>query len=299
MSNPITLGPVVAGVEGSAQARAAVLWAAAEADRRGRPLHLVHATGTDKRALYASADTVEKVREAGRDLLAGTAELVAERFPALTVTKELSSSGAVSALREAAGTDGTIVVGSRGLGGFGSLMLGSVGLGAAAHATVPVVVVRGEHHEAADSRRVIAAVRGQDDLPWVRYAAQEAVARKTELRLLSVWAPLAHVGTELTLLDDIDGVARERVHEIGLLVDALAEEFPDLAVTTEVEGARSVPGLLVGAADDAALLVLGAHRPRLGIGRPLGHVAHAVLHHAHCPVAIVPREPHGEDAPQG
>ncbi|OII70531.1 MULTISPECIES: universal stress protein [unclassified Streptomyces] len=282
------LGPVVAGVDGSVQARSAALWAAAEADRRRRPLHLVHASGTDNRALYASVETIEKAREAGRDLLAETAELVEERFPDLAVTKEYSSREAVTALREAAGADGTIVVGSRGLGGFGALLLGSVGLGVAARAKVPVIVVRGGDERPGDGA-VVAAVRGSDDLPWARYAAREAEARKAELRLLTVWAPLAHVGTAAVLLDDIDGVARDRVRETGRLAEALRAEFPGLTVTTEVEGSRSVPGLLVEASHHADLLVLGAHRPPFGIGRSLGHVTHAVLHHAHCPVAIVPR----------
>ncbi|WP_236238773.1 universal stress protein [Streptomyces sp. CC228A] len=295
------LGPVVAGVDGSVQARSAALWAAAEADRRRRPLHLVHASGTDDRALYASAETVEKAREAGRDLLVETAELVEERFPDLPVTKEYSSGEAVTALREAAGADGTIVVGSRGLGGFGALLLGSVGLGVAARAKVPVIIVRGDH-ERPGGGAVVAAVRGTDDLPWARYAAREAEAHKAELRLLTVWAPLSHVGTAAVLLDDIDEVARDRVRETGRLADALRADFPDLTVTTEVEGSRSVPGLLVEASHHADLLVLGAHRPPFGIGRSLGHVTHAVLHHAHCPVAIVPRtaaEPADGEAADG
>ncbi len=219
------LGPVVAGVDGSVQARSAALWAAAEADRRGRPLHLVHASGTDDRALYASAETVEKARKAGRDLLVETAELVEERFPDLPVTKEYSSGEAVTALREAAGADGTIVVGSRGLGGFGALLLGSVGLGVAARAKVPVIIVRGDH-ERPGGGAVVAAVRGTDDLPWARYAAREAEARKAELRLLTVWAPLSHVGTAAVLLDDIDEVARDRVRETGRLADRAPRRLP-------------------------------------------------------------------------
>ncbi|MCH0540775.1 universal stress protein [Streptomyces sp. MUM 203J] len=297
MNHDISLGPVVAGVDGSARARAAVLWAAEEAQSRGQSLHLVHATGTDKHVLHTTAASLEGVQEAGRDLLAETAELVAERYPAVAVTTELSPLDAVAALREAAGSEGTVVVGSRGLGGFGALLLGSVSLGVSAGAKVPVMVVRGEDTDepASAGTVVVAAVRGQDDLPWARYAAHEASLRKAGLRLLTVWAPLSHVGTELTLLDDIDGVAKERVHEIGQLAGTLREEFPDLDVTTEVEGARSVPGLLVESTRDAALLVLGAHRPPLGIGHALGHVTHAVLHHAHCPVAIIPRAPRPDE----
>ncbi|WP_175408339.1 universal stress protein [Streptomyces sp. TRM64462] len=271
-------GPVVAGVDGSAPARTALLWAAAEAERHGRPLRIVHAAGTDD----------QRAREAGHTLLGESADLVAEGFPGLAVTQEFSPEDAVPALRDAAGTDGTIVVGSRGLGGFGELLLGSVGLGVAAHARVPVVVVRGET-ERPVSGRVVAGVRGRNDLDWLRPAARAAQVRGAALHLLTVWTPLAHVGTAGTLLDDIDGVAARHVHEMRVLADAIGAEFPGLTVTTEVEGGRSVAELLVQATHDAELLVLGAHHPPLGIGRAIGHVTHAVLHHAHCPVEIVPR----------
>ncbi|WP_149181940.1 universal stress protein [Streptomyces sp. TRM49041] len=294
MNHPTTsgttiTGPVIAGVDGSVQARAAVLWAAAEADRRRQPLRIVYASGTDNRVLYSSAEAAEKVRDAGHDLLTETGDLVAERFPELTVAKQFSGREAVAALREAAGTDGTIVVGHRGVGGFAELLLGSVGLGVAAHAKVPVVVVRGEPEERPGTGVVIAAVRDEHDHGWVRHAAHEAELRKAALRLLTVWNPLSHVGTARTLLDDIDGIARQHVHEMSVLADGLRAEFPELTVTTEVEGGRSTAELLVQATHEADLVVVGAHRPPLGIGRAIGHVTHALLHHAHCPVEIVPR----------
>ncbi|XUM03042.1 universal stress protein [Streptomyces venezuelae ATCC 10712] len=137
------LGNLVVGVDGSPSARTAVLWAAAEADRRGRPLRLVHAADTDGRALYTDAKTLQAVREAGRELLVEGARAVHDRFPDLAVTRELSRQEPVAALRATAGRYGTVVVGNRGLGGFATLMLGSVSLGAAGRADVPVVVVRG------------------------------------------------------------------------------------------------------------------------------------------------------------
>ena len=58
-------------------ARRAALWAAGEAVRRGRPLHIVYGADIDGRALYAAAETIAKVREAGRELLDDTAKAVA------------------------------------------------------------------------------------------------------------------------------------------------------------------------------------------------------------------------------
>ncbi|MFD8020106.1 hypothetical protein ACFV6G_06730, partial [Streptomyces lavendulae] len=64
-------------MDGSAPARGAALWAAAEAVRRGRPLHVVHGADTDGRALYLSPLTIENVCAAGREVLDETAKAVA------------------------------------------------------------------------------------------------------------------------------------------------------------------------------------------------------------------------------
>ncbi|MGW1194021.1 universal stress protein, partial [Streptomyces sp. NPDC002559] len=86
------LAGVVVGIDGSPSARAAALWAAAEADRRSRPLRLVHAADTDRRAYWSDAETIQAVRETGRDLLIETEDAVREHFPDLTVTRELGRS---------------------------------------------------------------------------------------------------------------------------------------------------------------------------------------------------------------
>lgn len=224
-SAPVTLGAVVVGVDASAPARAAALWAAEEADRRGRPLHIVHAADTDHRMLYAGVEAIQAILEAGRDLLTDTAEAVSDRYPGLIVTKELSRIDPVGGLRAAAGERGTIVVGSRGLGGFGALMLGSVGLGLAARNEAPVIVVRGEL-DRATTGVVTAAVHGASDLDWLMLAAAEAQARKASLRLLSVCNVLAQVGTVTTMLDSLGEVAKQQVHEVTAMAGRTGRSIP-------------------------------------------------------------------------
>ncbi|MEV6202917.1 universal stress protein [Streptomyces sp. NPDC051771] len=278
---------VVVGIDGSPSARTAALWAAAEADRRSRPLHLVHAAGTGRRAYWSDTATLQAVREAGRDLLAETEAAVRERFPDLVVTRLLGRQEPVEGLQEVAGGAQTIVVGSRGLGGFSALLLGSVGLGVAARAAVPVIVVRGEA-DRPEGGSVTAAVRDSDDLGWLFLAAAEADVRKAPLRLLSVWNILTHVGDVATMLDDLDAAAHRRVDEVKALADRVRAWYPDLTVTHHVETGTSTPGILVEASAHTDLVVMGrGHRP-LGVGPSLGRVAHALIHHAHCPVEIVP-----------
>ncbi|MGW6417357.1 universal stress protein [Streptomyces sp. NPDC055055] len=283
------LGDVVVGVDGSPSGRTAALWAAAEADLRGRALRVVHAADTDRRAYWTDAETLQAVREAGRDLLIGTADAVRERHPDLSVTRELSRREAVAGLREAAGDQGTIVVGNRGLGGFSALLLGSVGLGVAARAEVPVIVVRGGD-DRPETGSVTAAVHDAADLDWLLVAAAEADARKAALRIVSVWNVLAHIGTVATMLDDLDGIARRRVGEVKELADHVRLLYPRLIVGHHVETGTSTPGILIEASARTDLLVMGRSRGRgrLGVGPALGRVAHALIHHAQCPVEIVP-----------
>lgn len=282
------LGSVIVGVDGSDPARHAALWAAAEAARRERPLHIVYAADTDSRAVYGSAESIELARKAGRELLDGTAAAVLEQRPGLDISTELSRSAPAPSLHRSAGLHGTIVVGNRGLGGFGSLMLGSVGLKVAAGATTPVIVVRGIDDEAGFAT-VLAAVHDENDLDVARYAAREAELRKASLRLLQVWNILQSAGNVATMLDGVGEIADKQVHHLAAVRDRIREEFPDLTVQADAEKSASVAGVLVEASQHADLLVMGGRRSPGYIGPTLGRATHSLVHHAHCPVQLIPR----------
>ncbi|MCC0094485.1 universal stress protein [Streptomyces flavotricini] len=281
---------VVVGVDGSQPARVAALWAAKEAVRRDRPLHIVFGADTDGRALYVSAETIERVRFNGRELLDDTAKAVSAEHPGLTVTTEFSRADAVNSLHRAGGLHGTIVVGNRGLGGFNSLMLGSVGLDTAAMATTPVIVVRGVDG-AEETGTVAAAVRDEHDLLIARYAAREAELHKASLRLLHVWNVLESVGEVVSMIDGIDEIAAGHAETLRAVTDVIREEFPDLDVQAHAEKSVSVAGVLVEASRHADLLVMGGRRVpgALGITPNLGKSTHSLVHHAHCPVLLIPR----------
>ncbi|MFI8363932.1 universal stress protein [Streptomyces sp. NPDC085612] len=281
---------VVVGVDGSNTARTAALWAAAEAQRRDRPLHIVYGADTDGRALYVAAETLERVRANGRELLDETEKAVTDEYPGLRVSTELSRSDAVSSLHRAGALHGTVVVGNRGLGGFDSLMLGSIGLDVAAAAMTPVIVVRGTEG-AEETGTVLAAVRDEHDLLYARYAACEAQLRKGSLRLLHVWNILESVGLVVSMLDGVDEIAGAHAEALRAVTDAVREEFPDLEVRADAEKSVSVAGVLVEASRHADLLVMGGRRApgALGMTRSLGRATHSVLHHAHCPVLLIPR----------
>ncbi|MET9885640.1 universal stress protein [Streptomyces sp. NPDC006430] len=282
---------VVVGVDGSPPAHRAALWAAAEAARRERPLHIVHAADTDSRSLYLSVPGVEGIREVGREILRSTAEAVSAEYPGVLVTTEFSGSDPVTSLRKAAGTHGTIVVGNRGMGGFHSLVLGSVGLRSAAGARTPVIVVRGTE-EATETGVVLVGIRDERDFDCARYAAREAELRKASLRLLHVWNVLETVGTVTTTLDDMEEIAGRHVQRLKAVSQQIRDEFPDLTVEADAEKSISVPAVLVEASHHADLLVMGGRRSPGYIGPTLGRATHSLIHHAHCPVLLVPRYGH-------
>ncbi|MGW2512647.1 universal stress protein [Streptomyces scopuliridis] len=284
----LDLGSVIVGVDGSEPAGLAALWAAAEAARRERPLHLVYAADLNARVLHHSVESVERVRERGHELLRDTAAAIRQRYPGLRVITEFSRGAPVSSLHRIAGLRGTIVVGNRGLGGFKHLMLGSVGLKVAAGASTPVIVVRGMD-DGAETGEVLAAVRDEYDTECARYAAREAEVRGASLRLLNVWNFPESNGLAVTVLDDVEGIAGEHVRHLIALTDRVRDEFPGLTVRTEAEKSLTVAGVLVEASHHADLLVMGGRRSPGYIGPTLGWATHSLLHHAHCPVQLIPR----------
>ncbi|WP_307797647.1 universal stress protein [Streptomyces laculatispora] len=184
-------------------------------------------------------------------------------------------------------------MGNRGLGGFKNLMLGSVGLKIAADATTPVVVVRGTD-EGEESGVVLAAVRDEHGAECARYAAREAEMHKASLRLLHVWHILGSAGLAVTMLDDVEAIAGENLHHLNAVTDRIRDVFPALNVRVEAAKSLNVAGVLVEASRQVDLLVMGGRRAPGYIGPTLGWATHSLLHHAHCPVQLIPRRGSGQ-----
>lgn len=144
-------GAVVVGVDGSAGARAALLWAATEARLRATRLRVLHAWRFTypEVAGYGWGGSVEvlphggvsDLRQAAEALLEDAAAYVASQGLDVEIECEAVEGTPAEALVEAAGETDLLVVGSRGHGGFVGLLLGSVSQQCAHHARCPVVVV--------------------------------------------------------------------------------------------------------------------------------------------------------------
>ncbi|GAA2015764.1 universal stress protein [Catenulispora yoronensis] len=136
-------------------------------------------------------------------------------------------------------------------------------------------------------------VVGVDDSPSsraaLRWAVAEAELRGTGLHVVSAWEiPFAKAGQD----DDDDPLpAVPSLEQAALseLAAAVAEAGGDPAdPATRIELVHGSPSrVLIDAAKDADLVVLGS-RGRGGFsGLVLGSVGRQVIHHAACPVVVV------------
>jgi nucleotide-binding universal stress UspA family protein len=147
----------------------------------------------------------------------------------------------------------------------------------AGYARGPVVVVRGGPRHNQCPRPV---VLGADGSPAseaaIRFAFRAAEARG--IPLLAVCA--------LADAPGVLGCARAVEEDFSSALSAHEKEFAEVTVMRQVS-VRSARAELLEETAGAPLLVVGP-RGRGGFaGMILGSVAHAVLHHASCPVAIV------------
>jgi nucleotide-binding universal stress UspA family protein len=285
--------PLVVGVDGSEPSLRAADWAADEAALRGVPLRVVYASLWERYEGTSLADDVGKPSEQvmAEDIVDSAARRVRRRHPDLDVSVDILPEEPEYALVREGRHAAALVLGTRGRSGLTEMLLGSVSLTVAAHADCPVIVLRGSHDNRATPGthgRVVVGV-GEDgkESPAVRFAADEARRRGVPLEAVRAWRCPAHETTDHPLMAGEPA----RLHE-ERAVEALDAAVQDVPADVEVhrhivEGhARSV---LLDAAADADLLVVGAKRRDVTFGLQLGRVAHAVLHHSSCPVVVVPQ----------
>jgi nucleotide-binding universal stress UspA family protein len=133
---------ITVGVDGSAEARAALLFALEEARLRGAELEVILAYSP---LPYLADDVVLRHQESSEaeaeELLRKEVEPAAAGFPEVTVTTRAILGTAARTLIEMSEGSDLLVVGSRGRGGFSGLLLGSVSQQCVHHAPCPVVVV--------------------------------------------------------------------------------------------------------------------------------------------------------------
>ncbi|MFE2747070.1 universal stress protein [Streptomyces scopuliridis] len=285
--------PVVVGVDGSEGSVQAVDWAAAEAKRSGLSLRLVHASLWERyegvRPRFGADRPSEQVF--AENIVAGAEKRVHKIAPEVKVSSDVLPEDPVGALLRESDEAALLVVGPRGHGPVAGMLLGSVGLAVAARARCPVVVARGEepNRQGALRRIVVGVGDSTGSTTAAHFAFREARSRGCELVAVRAWRCPAYENMPYPLIDGEQARAYKREAEESLdrVLDVVEDDYPEVVVQRKpVHGTAHQALLEEGASAD--LLVVGAKRRHGAVGLQLGRVNHAVLHHASCPVAVVP-----------
>lgn len=281
--------PLVVGVDGSEASLRAVDWAADEAVLRGVPLRLVYASLWERYEGVSPAGDVGRPSEQvmAEDIVAAAARRAAWRRAGVKVSTDVLPEEPEYALVRESRDASALVLGTRGRGGVVEMLLGSVSLAVAAHADCPVVVLRGSQDQhggpQTHGRIVVGVGEGPAGPAAVRFAAAEAELRGVPLEAVCAWRHPAHLaGGDSARLQE-----QRAADTLEAAVSEAAGQHPgvDLRRRTAEGHARRV---LLDVSRDAGLLVVGAQRTQGSFGLQLGRVTHGVLHHAACPVAVVP-----------
>jgi len=282
-----TVKPIVVGTDGSAESLRAVEWAAREAALRKAPLRIVSAAELLPRMVgpvgFSDVGNVASViKEGAVQSLDVAARRAAELAPDVYIDTDLLTGPAAISVCDCGSGAQLLVVGSRGTGPFSAMVLGSVSRYTAIHAACPVVVVREETMAA--HRQIVVGIRNVDDCDAaLAFAFEEAGLRKASLLAVHAWqAPYSSPEPgpdEAPSQHTVDADAAEALAE---LLAMWRTKYPDVIVNQDI--VHGHPGrVLAGLSARADLVVLGRHGTN-GVAR----VAHAVLSHAHGPVATVP-----------
>ncbi|WP_413804081.1 universal stress protein [Streptomyces iranensis] len=287
---------VTVGLDGSAESLAAAHWAADEAERRELALRLTHAWILLCPSTPDSPAADDQNYWAKRIVHDAHTELVRDH-PKLTIIEDLVADEPGTALLDAAAHSRMLVLGSRGLDRVASFFLGDIGLHTIARAERPVVLMRAGREAGPEAgresdghgRRVVVGLSlhgPQDNL--LEFAYVTAFTRDVPLHAVHGRRPgRAHTAA------GGDGMARDTVErarrELDEVLRPWREKFPRVRVIDEIR-LESPAQAVVQAAADSALLMVGRRKHPPTLGPRLGPVVQAAVHHANCPVAVVPHE---------
>jgi nucleotide-binding universal stress UspA family protein len=290
--------PIIVGTDGSEPSLTAVQWGAAEATRRGASLRIVHVLeyrpgpvpahthlpGHELAGLFRH-DLPHHARAA----LARACHLAAETAPGLDVRTAAVFGNAAEVLAAISATAVLLVVGCPGTGESPGLRPGSVALCLASRARCPVVFAAAGSRPVLDE--IVVGADGSDDArAALEFGFGEADIRNARLTALHAWA---HPGARWPENDGawLLSVGEPNNDAVAMLREHLApwrQNYPDVPVTESV--VHGHPGrALTLASSSADLVVVGGHRDQWAQAPdpdPVGYL----LHHAHCPVVLVPDE---------
>jgi nucleotide-binding universal stress UspA family protein len=287
---------IVVGVDGTRESRHAVAWTLEEAACRKEAVELVHAFEYPPPLLpfYDAATELgeDYLREVASDAMTREVAETAAEEPGVPVTGKVRDGVPIEVLLDAAREARLLVVATRGSGALGELVVGSTGTALAGSAACPVVVVPsppGNRAPGALDPVVVGIDGSAHGQAALRQAMEEGALHGRTVVVVHAWYPVPGGLSATAAVQQRRLRADEVSHEL-LVSETLAGEgqrFQEVAVKTQVVQDHPVRALL-DAARTASLIVVGARGTGGYPGLELGSVALGVLHHATCPVCVVP-----------
>jgi nucleotide-binding universal stress UspA family protein len=295
---------VLVGVDGSEASLTAVDWAVAEARTRGWGMHVVCAYAVPSFTVasldggFAAVDDTA-IRQGAQAVLD---ESVARASSAgVPVTSALETGDPAGVLVELSRQAGLAVVGTRGGGGFADRLLGTVSSALPAHAHCPTVVVPHQGDVQAPFtpvRRIVVGVDGSESARIaLKHAVDEAIYWNAHLTAVATVPIGGGVGSLAWLPAAVDRDEVLADVKEGLSV-AVEQAVAGREVTVSQHALDGNAAALLAEFSTAVDLVVVGSRGRGGFaGLLLGSTSQAVLHHAACPVLVVPARCGNEGTP--
>lgn len=286
--------PVVAGIDDFEHSDHLLAIAAREALLRDTALWLVHAYhgyAPVTQGVPPGCAPEQILRETTEKQLAEVAAKIRAEHPAVHIETAAVTGPATPALTQLANLASLLVVGGRGRGGLAGQLLGSVSLGVLGHARCPVLVVRGTGGPT--EQRVMLGIDIEDPATGpeaLEFAFDEATRRHADLYAFHAWEDpsiLYAYGSQTFAREQREAALKRGREGLERVLGPWKEMHPQLRVSAEVLSGLPAK-LLVESTDLVDLLVIGGRAHKGNDGMHVGAIAHTVLHHAHCPVAVVP-----------
>lgn len=279
--------PIVVGIDGSRDGLLALDWAVDEAARRHCAIRGIHVLDDDHPSYplgaAAGADDGTEALEDAADKLA--------RLHFTDATLEIRHGHPANVLLASSREASLLVVGRRGAGGFAELAVGSTSQFCAALARGSLVVVPDSWNAGeGEQGLIVVGVDGSHSCQAaIGFAFEAASERRAELVLVhvpDVPEPFPRPGP---WLDPDDTPWRQERRLVGQALAGWPDKNPNVVFRTHIHPGHPVQ-VLAEHSQYADLVVVG------GLGRSefaplrLGSISRGLLHHSHCPVAIIHSE---------
>ena len=296
-TNQLRRPAIVVGVDGSERNQAAVDWAVAEAVRARGDLRLVGVARDPSTTTVQQWTRVGAVQYSVEDteaILCRMSRRIMPRWERVAI--ESPTGVAERELLRLLQRGDVLVVGRRGIGPVERAVLGGTSMAAAGRSPVPTVIVPDDwDQEGHNTWPLVAGLDGTErDDPVLEFAFRRAEALDVRLDVVGAWETPRLYAREESAAQSRQKEAETR---LGERLQSWVTRFPRVDAVWSAPQTQPSSALL-DEGRGAQLIILGRFSGAHHFDGFSGFsTSRRVLHHAVCPVAIVPLAREGETEP--